>query len=56
MVLKTHLFIKNILLSLQKLCQYNKSLTKNLSFYKTSNKNQHSNYYKPIKITKELRL
>ena len=28
MVLKTHLFIKNISLSLQKLCQYNKSLTK----------------------------
>ena len=28
MVLKTHLFIKNITLSLQKLSQYNKSLTK----------------------------
>ena len=28
MVLKTHLFIKNISLSLQKLRQYNKSLTK----------------------------
>ena len=27
MVLKTHLFMKNILLSLQKLCQY-KNLTK----------------------------
>ena len=29
MVLKTHLFIKNISLSLQKIRQYNKSLTKN---------------------------
>ena len=28
MVLKTHLFIKNISLSLQKLLHYNKSLTK----------------------------
>ena len=28
MVLKTHLFIKNVSLSLQKLRQYNKSLTK----------------------------
>ena len=28
MVLKTHLFIKSISLSLQKLCQYNKNLTK----------------------------
>ena len=28
MVLKTHLFIKNISLSLQKLRQYNKNLTK----------------------------
>ena len=28
MVLKTHFFIKNISLSLQKLCQFNKNLTK----------------------------
>ena len=49
MVLKTHLFIKNISFSLQKLLHYNKSLTKH-------QKNQHSIYYKPIKITKELKL
>ena len=46
MVLKTHLFIKNISLSLQKLRQYNKNLTKY----------QHGNYSKLIKITKKLKL
>ena len=49
MALRTHLFIKNISLSLQKLCQYNKNLMKHQTkINATANK--------LIKITKELKL
>ena len=50
MVFKTHLFIKNISFSLQKLRQYNKSLTKHQTKINTTI------ITKPIKITKELKL
>ena len=62
MVLKTHLFIKNISLSLQKLRQYNKSLTKHQTKINTAiitnqlklQKNENFKILKSIVIVKNI--